>query len=139
MNITNKSQAINTSTSTLKNTECMLVSQMTRGPAVCVYVSPCDRAEILHKHYHQSFFSEENEHSMSLCLGLYHSLATNGHWAKLQKKNKDDIYFGSLSKQGLSLLWYLAHCQHLQIKINNSNSDIQFWQNVLNTYLKWIN
>jgi len=76
---------------------------------------------------------------MSLCLGLYHSLATNGHWAKIQAKTIDVIYFGNLSEQGLSLSLYLAHCQHLEIKTNNSNSDIQFWQNVLNTYLKRIN
>lgn len=54
--------------------------------SLCTYVSPCNRPEILHKHYHQSCFSEENEHSMSLCLGLYHSLATNRHWAELQNK-----------------------------------------------------
>lgn len=37
--------------------------------SLCVYVSTHNAAEILHKHYHQSSFSEENEHSMSLCLG----------------------------------------------------------------------
>lgn len=86
MNITSKSQAINASNSALKDTECMPVSQTTHTCSLCMYVSPCNRAESLHKHYHQSSFSEENEHSMSLWLGLYHSLATNGHWAKLQKK-----------------------------------------------------
>lgn len=49
-----------------------------------------------------------------------------------------NIYFGSLSKQGLSLLQYLAHCQHLEIERNNSNSDIQFWQNDLNSSMKRI-
>lgn len=79
MNITSKSQAINASNSALKDTECMPVSQTTHTCSLCMYVSPCNRAESLHKHYYQSSFSEENEHSMSLCLGLYHSLATNGH------------------------------------------------------------
>lgn len=82
VNITSKTQVINASTSTLKNTEC---TQMTWPCNLCIYVSQCNR-EILHKHYHQSSFSEENEYSMSVCLVLYHSLATNGLWAKLQKK-----------------------------------------------------
>lgn len=141
VNITSKIQVINTTASTLRKTECMLVSQMTCGPEVCAHmhlhvIELKFFISIIISHFSQRKISTVCHYA----LGLYHSLATNRHWAKLQKKKKSDyIYFGSLLKQEHSLLWYLAHCHHLQIQINNSKSDIHFWQNVLNTCLKRIN
>jgi len=89
VNITSKIQVTNTTASTLKKTECMLVSQMTCGPAVCAHMHP---HVIELKFFISIIISHFSQRKTStVChypIRLYHSWATNRDWAKLQKKNQ---------------------------------------------------